>query len=171
MKIPQKYVWLAWISVPVLVLDQITKYFIQLHYQVGQSTAVIPQFFSITYVRNRGAAFGFMAAAPDGIREVFLTVVPLVALGLVVYYYRSVQPGQKYMPLALSLIVGGAVGNLIDRFRFSYVVDFLDFFVGRYHWPAFNVADSAICVGVGMMAYHMMFLEPKENVSKAVHDR
>ena len=78
---------------------------------------------------------------------------------MVALFYKNIDNDKKLMPISLSLVVGGAIGNLIDRFRFRYVVDFLDFYIGPHHWPAFNVADSAICVGIGVMIFHMLFLE------------
>ena len=162
MKVPSKYFTILWVSIPVFIVDYITKRIIHNNYALGETTPVIPGFFSITYVRNKGAAFGFMANAPDHFRTAFLNIVPLFALVMVAMFFRSVPPGKRLMPIALSLVIGGALGNLLDRFYLGYVIDFLDFFVGTYHWPAFNVADSAICVGISLMAYHMLFLEPKE---------
>lgn len=130
--------------------DQLTKFFVVDLLQLYESREIISGFFNLVYVTNKGAAFSFLADVHSPWRHYFFLGIGSVALvGLTIAYWklRKIQPLYCW-PLAL--IAGGAVGNLIDRVRFGAVIDFLDFYVGNMHWPAFNVADSAICVGVGL---------------------
>jgi len=142
------YGMLATVSLVTVLLDQVTKAVVTHYLLLHQAVEVIAGFFSIIHVHNPGAAFGILREW-EGIRTLFLITVSLVALAVIVYLYRKCRG--KWSAFALSLIAGGAVGNLIDRVRFGEVVDFLDFSIGGYHWPAFNVADTAITVGVIMM--------------------
>ncbi len=143
----------------IIGLDQITKMYIHTHYQLGESTPVIPGFFNITYVRNLGAAFGFLANSHPGFREIFFLSMPPVALLIILLILRSVRDDDKWQIWALSSVAAGAVGNYLDRLQFRYVIDFLDFhFQEKYTWPAFNVADMAIVGGVGLLLL-LMFLE------------
>lgn len=146
------------ISVP---LDQWTKHLVHTKFYLGESVSLIPGIFSLTYVRNKGAAFGFLNSAPDSFREPFFIAVPLIALFAIGYTFFKMQNDQRLAPLGLSLVVSGAVGNLIDRLRFGFVVDFLDVYWESHHWPAFNVADSAIVVGVGLLLVHSFFFQEK----------
>jgi signal peptidase II len=147
-----KWRWLALIAFVILVSDQWTKFLIYTRFRWGESVEVIADFFSITYVRNFGAAFGLLQRAPSWFRDPFFLVVPLVASVIILAVYAKLRDDQKVSAWGLSLIFGGAVGNLIDRIRFGYVVDFLDFhWKELYHYPAFNVADSAIVIGVGTL--------------------
>ena len=141
------------VLVPVIVaFDQWTKAIVLKNFVWGESIDVIKGFFSFTYVRNTGAAFGIFAKSDPSFREPFFLVVPVLALVMIGVIFRKIPATHSLMAVALSLVMGGAVGNLIDRIRFGYVVDFLDFhWKFQYHFPAFNVADSAICVGVGLM--------------------
>ena len=117
--------------------------------------AVVPHFFNLTYVRNTGAAFGLLSKAPESFRIPFFIIIPLVALTIIVLIFKKTQETQLLMITALSLILGGAIGNFIDRLRFNYVIDFLDFhWFNKYHWPAFNVADSTIVVGVALLIFY-----------------
>jgi signal peptidase II len=145
----------------VVILDQITKYYIDAAMTLHSSIPVIEGFFNITYVRNPGAAFGFLAAAPAGFRAVFFITVTVAAILLILTYIRKYSAGERETTLCLSLIMGGAVGNLIDRVRFGDVIDFLDVYVGPHHLPAFNVADSAISVGAVLLIV-VMFRKTRE---------
>ena len=139
------------IAVTVALLDQISKLLVQQMLRLGEIISVIPSFFNLTHVLNPGAAFGFLAGAPAAFRSPFFTAISLLA-ALFIIYYRFRHPQMGLLPfLGLSFILGGAVGNLVDRLRLGMVVDFLDFYYGAYHWPAFNIADSAITVGVTLM--------------------
>lgn len=146
-----KYLLLALISVVGIVVDQWTKHLVHTKFAWGESIPVIQNFFSLTYVRNSGAAFGILHKAPSYFREPFFIAVPVVALFIILFLYIKLSDDQKLTATSLSLILCGAVGNLIDRLRFGYVIDFLDFFWKDYHWPAFNVADSCIVVGVSIL--------------------
>ncbi|MCG8551134.1 MAG: signal peptidase II [Desulfobacterales bacterium] len=148
---------LALVSIGVVLLDQITKWLIIRYLPLYTHITVIDHFFNITHVLNPGAAFGFFAEQSPGIRKfVFLFLSSGVAL-FVLWLYRKTAQSHIFLSYGLALIFGGAVGNLIDRFRFGKVVDFLDFYVGALHWPAFNVADSAISIGMGILIYHVVF--------------
>jgi signal peptidase II len=141
------------IAVTITVLDQISKFCVEQTLRLGQIIPIVPSFFNLTYVLNPGAAFGFLAAAPASIRNPIFTGISIFA-ALFIVYYRARHRALRLIPsLALAGILGGAVGNLIDRLRLGMVVDFLDFYYGAYHWPAFNLADSAITVGVALMIF------------------
>ncbi|MEI6564005.1 MAG: signal peptidase II [bacterium] len=133
------------LSIAIIVLDQITKYWVTLKFYLGESVAIIPGFFSLTYVRNTGAAWG-MLGGWNGLL-VGLSSVVLVTL---ILFRRSFLTDTPIHRVSSGLMIGGIAGNLLDRIRLHYVVDFLDFFWTSYHFPAFNVADSAICIGVGL---------------------
>ena len=135
----------------VIVLDQLTKAWIISTLHVHDSFAVIGGFFNITHIRNPGAAFGFLAGASPVFRYAFFLAVTVAAIILILHYLRTTKVDDISLVLSLSLILAGAVGNLIDRVRFGEVVDFLDFHVGAHHWPAFNVADAAITTGAVVM--------------------
>lgn len=154
----RKRVWLLLgVSTLVILLDQWTKYLIYSKFQWGESVSVFPGLFSITYVRNMGAAFGFLHNAPAWFRDPFFIIIPILALGIILLLFFSAPKDAFWAPLALSMVFGGAIGNLIDRLRFGYVVDFLDFYIKTSHWPAFNVADSCIVVGVSILFIHSFF--------------
>jgi signal peptidase II len=140
----------------VIILDQITKFMVLTHVPIHRSVVVIPGCFNLTHVRNPGGAFGFMADGSQGMRNLLFVGVSMLAIGLIVYFYRSTPRTFPYLATALAMIFGGAVGNLVDRLRFGEVVDFLDVYLGTYHWPAFNVADSAITVGITIFIAHVV---------------
>lgn len=140
----------------IVVLDQLTKLLVLAKMPLYHSITVVPGFFNLTHIRNPGGAFGFMAGGSHELRNVLFVGVSAIAMGLIIYFYRSTPKTHPYLASALAMIFGGAVGNLIDRLRFQEVVDFLDFYVGAYHWPAFNVADSAISVGITIFIAHVV---------------
>lgn len=147
---------LCLVSGAVILADQAAKYLIKVNLMLYDSIVVIPKLFSLTYVLNPGGAFGFFANGPPEIRKfVFLFLSSLVAL-FVLWFYKRCAEAYHFLSLGLALIFGGAVGNLIDRFRYGKVVDFLDFYLGAAHWPAFNIADSAISLGMGILIYHIL---------------
>jgi len=139
------------IVVPIIFLDQATKLWIDASMVLHASFPVIDGFFNITYVRNPGAAFGFLAGAPRVFRSLFFLAVTILAIVLILYYLYKNPDGGPLLTIALALILAGAVGNMIDRVRLGEVIDFLDVYIGQAHWPAFNVADSAICVGAAVL--------------------
>lgn len=151
-KLKTKYGILAITVILTLVIDQWTKHLVHMSFRWGESVEVIKNIFALTYVRNSGAAFGLMHRAPAWFRDPFFIVVPVAAMIVIAVLFIKLKDDQKGTAWSLSLILGGAVGNLIDRLRFGYVIDFLDFHWKEvYHWPAFNVADSCIVVGVALM--------------------
>lgn len=141
----------------VLILDQATKAWVLGNLPLGGSIPVLPGFFDLTHVHNPGGAFGFLAGMSAEIRSLLFVAVSLLATGLILYFYWQTPIRQRFLAVGISLLFGGAVGNLVDRLRFGIVVDFLDFYAGSLHWPAFNVADSAITIGVVIFAYHILF--------------
>jgi len=150
----------------VLVLDLVTKMAIDAHLSYSDRIPIIPGFFYLTHVRNTGAAFGMFADAPQVYRLIFFISVSLIAVGIIVAYLRKLAPGDRLAALALGLILGGAVGNLIDRIFRQEVVDFLHFRLWRgYSWPDFNVADSAIVVGVGLLVLELLASEGEQRSS------
>ena len=145
------------VSGGVVLVDQVTKYLITLNLKLHDHIVVIENFFNINHVLNPGGAFGFFANGSPWVRKfIFLFLSSLVAL-FILWLYRRTAKELVFLSFGLALIFGGALGNLIDRFRFGKVVDFLDFYVGTAHWPAFNVADSAISIGMAVLIYHVVF--------------
>lgn len=140
----------------LIALDQLVKMYIHTHYNLGDSTPVIPGFFNITYVRNYGAAFGFLGQSHPTFREYFFLIMPPAAMGLILYMLKNVDDTDWWQIFGLTSVFGGAAGNYIDRLRFRYVIDYLDFHFGSYTYPAFNVADSAIVGGVMILIYLMI---------------
>lgn len=141
----------------VLVFDQATKYLALERLVLNEPRPVIQNLFNLTLVYNPGAAFGMFGSWSDTSRWIALTVVSIVALLVVVWFLVHEAKGDRSSQLALTAILAGAVGNVIDRVRFDYVVDFLDFYWGTYHWPAFNIADAAICLGVATLLIQAVF--------------
>lgn len=138
------------VLVVTVALDQLTKAWVIDSFQLYESREVIPGFFNLVYVTNSGAAFSLLADVDSPWRHYFFLAVGILAVaGITVACWKMAKVNWYYCP-ALALIAGGALGNLIDRIRFGSVIDFLDVYIGRYHWPAFNVADSAICIGAAM---------------------
>ena len=136
------------VSIIILVLDRVTKIAADEILVLNKAIPIV-KFFNFTLVYNKGAAFGMFGGLPDDIRRFILVVVSIIALLVVAYVIiKEFSNADRWAMSALGLILGGAIGNIYDRIRYDYVIDFLDFYAGRYHWPAFNVADSAICIGV-----------------------
>lgn len=158
-----KYLQVGSIAGIVLALDQITKYVIQTHVRLHDSFTVVPGFFNITHVRNRGAAFGLLSNLPEFWRSAFFITIALVAVAAILVLI--VKTHERLPVYAFSLIGSGAIGNVIDRIRYGEVVDFIQWYVKSYYWPSFNIADSAISIGVAMLAFEMLFGKPREKVS------
>lgn len=147
-----KYVLLLIVTPLVIMIDQLTKYLVLQKFRLGETIPLILGFFNLTYIRNTGAAFGLLAQTDPGFRIPFFVTVPLIALVAVGYIFKKIDDRDYALSVSLSLVISGAIGNLIDRLQMGYVVDFLDFHWGYgYHFPAFNIADSAICVGVAIL--------------------
>jgi len=140
----------------VLVLDQVTKFLVVSFLPIYSSVDIIPGFFSLVHVRNTGAAFSFLAGGFSAWRQIFFVTVSLLGIAVVFYVYKRLGKEEKWARTALALIFGGAVGNLVDRVRLGEVIDFLDCYIGKYHWPAFNVADSAISVGAVVLLVFLL---------------
>ena len=149
----------------IVVLDQWTKIYIHTHFLLGESVEIMKHFFSITYIRNTGAAFGIFQEAQNFFKTLFFFSMPPLALILVIALLRNIKDKEIFSILALSGIAGGAVGNFIDRLRFGFVIDFLDFYIGRHHWPAFNIADIAIVTGMGTL----FFILYRDSASRRKH--
>lgn len=150
------------ITASVVLLDQVTKHAIDQAMTLYQSIDVVSGVFSLTYVRNRGAAFGFLSAADLPYQAALFSIVSLIALAAIVYYALSIPVSDRLPQIALALIAGGAIGNLIDRMWLGYVIDFLDFYWETHHWPMFNIADSCISTGVGLLVVDML-ISPSED--------
>ncbi|MBW2690528.1 MAG: signal peptidase II [Deltaproteobacteria bacterium] len=148
-----KYRTLSIIAAVILVLDQATKFYVDANFKLHETVPVIRGFFHLTYVRNKGAAFGILS--DSAIRIPFFITVSIIAMLGILWYIKHIRKDQKLALFSLSLVFSGAFGNLIDRIRFGEVIDFLDVFWQRHHWPAFNVADSAITVGVVLLFIEM----------------
>jgi len=155
--IGSKYIRLLLIVGLVLALDQLSKMAVMATVPLHARIPVIAGFFDITHIHNPGGAFGFLAAYGDRLRQVLFVAAAVLAIGLILYYYVHTPDTHLFLSVALAMVLGGAVGNLIDRIRFGKVVDFLDVYINDLHWPAFNVADSAITVGIIIFIYHLIF--------------
>ena len=141
----------------VILADQLSKAAILKFIPLYHSIPIIPGFFDLTHVRNPGGAFGFFASQSEGWRQFFFLILTSVAIVTIFYFYRIIPSSHPWLSAGLALIFGGAIGNLIDRIRLGEVVDFLKFYIGKYQWPSFNIADSAITVGVGIFIVHLVF--------------
>ena len=146
----------------IVVPDQITKAVIQRKYALWETDPVIPGFFNMAHVLNKGAAFGFLNNPDSNWQIWFFAVVTLFAVGFIYYLLTTADKGDRFFIWGLGFVLGGALGNLIDRMRFGFVVDFLDFYVGDYHWPAFNVADIAISCGAFCIIVSMYMKNRRE---------
>ena len=155
------------IAAAVVVLDQIVKAVVRSTFELHESVIVIPSFFNLTRVHNYGAAFGLMNAAEFPFKTVVLSIVAPLALGALSWYGATLPAEQRLARLGLALIIGGAAGNLIDRLRSGYVVDFVDLYWRDWHFWAFNVADAAITVGVSLMILDLLQIG-RHRVSRAV---
>ena len=141
------------VIIGAVLTDQLTKAWILGAFNLYESREIIPGFLNLVYVTNSGAAFSMFASVDSPWRHYFFLGIGLLAIiGLTIAYFKLRRVNRIY-PIGLALIAGGAIGNLIDRIRFGSVVDFLDFYVGNFHWPAFNVADSAICIGAALCIF------------------
>jgi signal peptidase II len=140
----------------VLLGDLVSKDYIMTHFPLYHSQVVIPGVFNLVHIQNKGVAFGILGGAAPIWRDILLLLLPIISMSGLLIFALCYPQQQKGILLALGGILGGALGNLIDRFRFRAVIDFLDVYWGNYHWPAFNVADSAITVGVFFLAAYYL---------------
>ncbi len=146
--------WL-WLSLIVVVLDQASKQWFEANFMLYEQVNVLP-FFNLILTYNHGAAFSILGDQ-SGWQRWFLSAVSAGVTLVLVLWLRKLKQQERLTAITLSLIIGGAVGNLIDRLLFGRVIDFLDFYIGQHHWPAFNIADSAITIGVVVMLYELLF--------------
>ena len=154
----KKYVLVLSVAALVALLDQLTKWYIRHTFGLYESVAVIDSLFHITYVRNSGGAFGLLAGTTRALRLPFFLLVSGVAVGALLFFVRRVEPGRRFLLVALGGILGGALGNLVDRMVSGEVTDFLDVHWRGYHWPAFNVADSCITVGMVVLLVYSLVI-------------
>lgn len=145
--------------------DQVLKQIIDKTFALGDSVVVIPGFFNLVYLRNSGGAFSILDGLPPLWGRLFFTCATLAALAFVLYLYRTHSPGNLWGRAGMILVFGGGLGNLVDRVAYGEVIDYLLFYYGQYHWPAFNLADSGITVGVGLMIVDLL-RSPPETASK-----
>ncbi len=155
---------LGLLSVAVVVIDQWTKNLAETHLAGAPAYQVIPGFLDLIYVRNSGIAFGLFAAGSNTLGVIALTGLGLIALAMVLVYFWKTPDSNRWVLSSLALILGGAVGNLADRALSGSVTDFIEVYVGKYHWPTFNAADSAITVGILMMAFDALWLHRRETM-------
>jgi len=139
-----------------IALDRWSKVLIQKRFDLNESISLIDGFFNITYVRNTGVAFGIFDPLSLPAKSVLLSVFTAFAAVIVITYSVRSPLRNRLLQVALALVLGGALGNLYDRLAYGYVVDFLEFYVGSFHWPSFNIADSAISVGVALLALEIL---------------
>jgi signal peptidase II len=144
------------VALLILLLDQVSKWMAVTHIEAHQTLAVIPGFFRLVLVKNRGMAFGIFSHTRSGFYYYFLVFTTIGAIVVIFFFFFWIKGNKKWLTVGLSLILGGAVGNLVDRVRLGYVIDFLDFFIKGYHWPAFNVADSAVTVGTFWLLFNII---------------
>ena len=133
------------ITILVIVFDQASKWLMMSRLSLYETVAVMP-YFNLTMAHNEGAAFSFLAQA-GGWQRWFFIGLALIISALLLVWLAKLKPTEKLEAISLSLILGGAIGNVIDRISYGYVVDFIDLYIGQNHWPVFNIADSAICIG------------------------
>jgi signal peptidase II len=159
-----RFVFVLVVASAVVALDQATKWIVQTRMELYQSIPVIDSFFHLTYVRNSGGAFGFLRDAHSSLRLPFFVGVAVAAIGALLYFVRHIDPKQYLLLFSLGGILGGALGNLIDRIaKGGMVVDFLDVHWRGWYWPTFNVADSFITTGVVILLLHSLFsAEPQQ---------
>jgi len=156
-------VWL-WLSAVVVIADLVSKYYASNALDYAMPVEVIPDFFNFTLLHNTGAAFSFLATQSGWQRWFFVSLAVIVSLALV--RWLQTLRDDKWMAVSIALILGGAVGNLYDRITLGYVVDFLHFYWQDYHFPAFNIADTAISIGAGMMILDLFRSEPESSGSR-----
>lgn len=149
--------WPAWVIAVTFALDQISKIIIDRHCKVGWSKTIIPGFFNLVHWQNKGAAWGIFSQ-----HTWLLAVISTVAFLFILLIFRKTCDGSKLVAFSLALLEGGIAGNMVDRIFRSAVIDFLDFYIGPHHWPAFNIADSAICISIALLLLMQLFSKKKE---------
>ena len=151
--------WLM-IALGIICLDQLTKQMADNLLTYGEPLAVIPSF-NLTLLYNKGAAFSFLSSA-GGWQRWFFTSIALVVSAVIIFWLKAAGEEQRWTPAGLVLILGGAIGNVIDRVVFGHVIDFIQVYYDTFYWPAFNVADSAICVGAAILLLSGWLIQPQK---------
>jgi signal peptidase II len=159
--VPRKLAILLPILVLGLGLDQVTKILVQYELRLGGQVSLIPGLLNLVHIHNKGAAFGLLSGWSAGFAWLFFVTLTGLVLAVLVYLLWRLPADHRATALGYSLILTGALGNLIDRIRLGEVVDFIDVFWGRYHWPAFNIADSLVCLGAAVLAWVIIIREEK----------
>jgi len=151
-----KYLFLFVISSALIVIDQYTKFMVTLHIPLNYSVKVVEGFFNLTHIRNSGVAFGIFSEQNSELKPYLLIFVSIIAIMAILVIFHQTEKNKRLVQTGLVLVFSGAIGNLIDRVLHKEVIDFIDFFVENQHWPAFNVADSCITIGVMLMVADML---------------
>ena len=163
MKFDSRYKRLFIIVALILLADQASKMLVAANMPLFHSIEIIPGFFNLTHIKNPGGAFGFLAGAKSHIRLFVLIFVSIAALFFLLYLYLKTPPEYFLLSNGFALVIGGAMGNIVDRVRFGEVTDFLLFHFRGFHWPAFNVADSAITIGILIAVFYLLFTKKAFN--------
>jgi len=164
---PRRYSLLLGVGSLVVLIDQITKIWVDRTMQYGESRPILDGFLDLHYIRNAGAAFGFLSGSHSDFRIPFFILVSSIAIGIILFLFYKLEDHEVMMPLALSLVLGGAIGNLIDRIRLGEVIDFILVHYKAFLWPAFNVADIGISVGVGLLVLRIFIFEKMQPAKSA----
>ena len=152
-----KYMMLVLIAGGVVAMDQFTKWLITSSMSYYEQINVIPGFLNLVYIHNPGGAFGMFAQNQSNLQSILFIGIAMAAMGLILYLYKNTPSEYPLLSAGLALIFGGALGNMIDRIRLGEVIDFIDVYIGHLHWPAFNVADSAITIGMIIFGFYILF--------------
>ena len=157
-----------WIAVVVFIVDQATKLWSEAVLKVEGTVIEVVPFFNLRLAYNKGAAFSFLADA-GGWQKWFFALIALGVSVMLIFWLKKLQSNQKLLMLAYNLILAGALGNLFDRLAYGHVIDFLDFYYGTYHWPAFNIADVGICVGAGLLILDVFISDSSSTEGEVKH--
>ena len=160
-----KYVLLFFVSGVLIVMDQYTKLMVSLHIPLNYSVKVVEDFFSLTHIRNSGVAFGLFASQQSEYKALMFIAISTIAIMAILVIFHQTPKEKKMVQNGLILIFSGAIGNLIDRILHGEVIDFVDFFINRHHFPAFNIADSCITIGVTLMVIDLFCGEARPDSS------
>ena len=160
-----KYLVLLFVSGFLILTDQYTKFMVSLHIPLNYSIKVVEGFFNLTHIRNSGVAFGLFASQQSEYKTLMLIAISTIAIMAILVIFHQTPKDKKIVQTGLILIFSGAIGNLIDRSLHGEVIDFVDFFIEGYHFPAFNIADSCITIGVALMVVDLFFGESRPDSS------
>ncbi len=167
MRWPRRYSLLFLVGGLIVLIDQATKIWVDKTMRLYESSPIVPGLLDLHYIRNTGAAFGFLSGSHAGFRIPFFLLVSTVAIGIILYLFHKLEESEVLMPIALSLVLGGAVGNLIDRVRLGEVIDFILLHYKAFQWPAFNVADIGITAGVFLLILRILLFEGRQGEESA----